>query len=191
MAGPAAALIPVDSSVQAGLKALTGDLVTFRGQIFRKVEHDVGGKKQAFLAPVDVEAHINPLGILLGGGVAALGVLALTIAWHGLNIPAPLGGAIELVPGIKDTSLGKDLSESYERWKLKRELKRQGAEIVESRTGLSQEEKDRILAEQIGDAECQLLSREWAKAKRRGDLDAAANFLKMAREKGCPWVNHI
>lgn len=192
MVGPETALVPVDRAVRAGLKALTGDLVTFRGQVFRLVEYETGeGEKHAFLAPVDVEVHVSPLTILLGLGAAAIGAVASTIAWNGLAIPAPLGGAIQLVPGIKDSALGKDLARWYERLAIARRIRASGGQVVESRTGLTPEEVEDVLQESIGDAECQLLNREWAIAKRQGRPDDAARFLQQAQEKGCPWVRKI
>ena len=154
---------------------------------------EVDGEK--VLIPVQVEANLDPFEVAKGlaVGVLAVGAAAVAgvVAWHGLDIPAPLGGAIELVPGIKDTGLGKDISRAYERWALRWRIRVSGGQVRESRTGLSSEEIETVIAEQIGDTECQLLNREWAKAKRRGDAENAANFLRMAREQGCPWVNQI
>lgn len=101
-------------------KAATGDLVTIRGRVYRQVQ-DPNNPKVQFLEPIDLEAHVNPVSILTGLGIGAIGALALTIAWHGLNIPSPLGGAIELVPGIKDTELGKNIAQTYTRYRQRKD----------------------------------------------------------------------
>lgn len=182
-----AALVPVTSEVKEAMKALTGDLVTLRGQVFRKVEYQVEGKTEVFLAPVDVEAHINPLGLLLGTAGAGLAVLLGVVAWHGVSLPGPFG-PIGLFLGLKDTTMGKDLSRGYERWMVKRRIRASGGEVVEARTGLTADEIQDALLESIGDTECQLLNREWQAAHRRGDKENADRFLQQARDGGCPWT---
>ena len=110
MAGPATALVPVDTTVREAMKALTGDLVTFRGQVFRKVEFQVGKEKQAFLAPVDVELHVNPMSLGLAAAGLGLAGLAAWVIWNGLSLPTPFG-AVNLFPGLKDSELGESIKE--------------------------------------------------------------------------------
>ena len=167
-------------------KAATGDLVTIRGRVFRQVQ-DPNHPEVKFLEPIDVEAHINPASILTGLGVGLLGVLFGTIAWHGLDIPAPLGGAIELVPGIKDTQLGKDINAAYERAKIMR----RGGQIRRSRIVASREETEEIIEATIGDTTCRLLNREYQKARRRGDQEDANRLLSQATERECPWIGQL
>ena len=112
MAGPAAALVPVTPAVQEAITALTGDLVTFRGQVFRKVEYEVEGEKVSFLAPVDLEVHVNPISIGLGIAGAAAAVVLGLIAWNGLALPS-LTGPVTVFSGLKGTELGKKLGEKY------------------------------------------------------------------------------
>ncbi len=172
------------------VESAKGDLLTIEGNVFRQIE-DPNDKKRKILVPVKVEAHVNLVSILGGLGAGFIGLLAATIAWHGVDVPSPLGGAIQLIPGIKDTGLGKDLSDSYERWKIRNRIRASGGVHRRARTGLTGEEATTVLEEQIGDTECQLLNREWAKARRRGDLENAARFRKMAEDKACPWIDQI
>ncbi len=184
MAGPAGEI------AKPLAKAATGDLVTIRGVIYRQVQ-DPNHPEVKFLEPIEVEAHVNPVSILTGLGIGAIGALALTIAWHGINIPSPLGGAIELAPGIKDTGFGKDMAASYERWKIRRRIRASGGVHRRARTGLTGEEAQEVLQENIGGVTCQLLNREWAKARRRGDQESADRFLQQAKDGDCPWVDQI
>ncbi len=172
------------------VESAKGDLLTIEGNVFRQIE-DPNDKKRKILVPVKVEAHVSPISLLGGLAAGLLGTLAATIAWHGINIPAPLGGAIELMPGIKDTTLGKDLSDSYDRWKTRRRIRTSGGVHRRARTGLTGDEIQTVLKESVGDTECQLLNREWAKARRRGDLENVARFRKMAEDKACPWIDQI
>lgn len=118
MAAPLAAtqaVIPVTKAVEAASKVLTGDLVVFRGKVHRKREVVFYGPDttpktgalrkhtQEILEPIDVELHINPVTIGLAGVGAGVVGLVGYVAWHGLSIPAPLGGAIGLIPGLKDS----------------------------------------------------------------------------------------
>ncbi len=182
MAGPAAALIPL-SGVKEATKVLTGDLITLRGQVFRVVEHKVGKKTEKFLAPVDVEAHVNPLSLALaGGGAGFLGLMAWVV-WNGLSLPAPFG-PVTLLRGLKDSEEWEWLKD----WWEKRTLR---GIPQPSRVGLTSEEIRALILEEIGDTECQLLNREWAKATRRGRSRDADRFLQQATTKGCPWIGQI
>ena len=170
--------LPVDlPEVPPGLSE---NLVELEGDIFRVVKD--GRKKR--LVPVRVRANLNPLNVAAAGIAALGGMLAATIAWHGVSVPGPLGGQFTLFKGFKETQLGRDINSWYERLKLRRS----GGEIVESLTGLTAEEKKKLIAEEVGDTECQLLAREHNKAKRAGRLMDAAEFKRQAVEKGCPWA---
>ena len=185
MRAPPGGLRIVTEIAGQAVEAATGDFLTIEGEVFRQVKDPETGK--VFLVPVKVEAHVNPASII--GGIAAglLGVLLGTVAWHGVSFPTALGGSVTLFKGVKDTQLGEDVNRWYERLKVRR----MGAEIVESRINLSQEEKQRVLEENIGDATCQLLNREWAKAHRRGDFESEARFLQQAKDGGCPWAKQF
>ncbi len=175
--------MPVTEAAKEVSKAVSNDIALFRTRI--DVETGKGRKKR--LTPEEAELHVNPVSIAVAAAAALLGTLAGTIAWHGINIPAPLGGAIELMPGIKDTQLGADLNRWYERQKLKR----MGANVVESRINLSEEEKALALEASIGDTNCQLLNREWQAAIRGGKVEDAASFLQRAKDGNCPWTRGL
>lgn len=110
------------------------------------------------------------------------GALAATIAWQGISIPVPFGAPIKVVDGMKDTGFGKDLNAWYERQKQLRRVKASGGVVVEAVTGAIEARED---------PECELLSREWAKAMRRGDMAAATRFITQANTKGCLWAKQV
>ena len=168
------------------IESASSDLLTIEGNVFRQVKDPETGK--IFLVPVKVEAHVNPVSILGGAAAGLFGILAATVAWHGLSIPSPLGGSITLFKGLKETTMGADLNRAYERAMIKRRIRASGGEVVESRTGLTSTEVQNILLTQIGDAECQLLNREWNAANRAGRTENADRFLDQARAGGCPWT---
>ena len=90
-------------------------------QFFREVEVGKGDTKQVVLVPVDVEFNLDPLELVKAAGIlgaiAVAGGVALHVIWNGLDIPAPLGGAIELVPGLKDSKFWKDQADRLtSRW---------------------------------------------------------------------------
>lgn len=143
---------------------------------------------------MDVELNLDPVEVAKGVALTALagGVafVAGVFAWHGLSLPGPTG-PITFVKGLKETTLGKDAARAYEKWAIKRRIRASGGEVVDSRTGLTQEEIQDALLENIGDTECQLLNREFQKARRNGRPDDAARFLEQATEQGCPWVKRV
>lgn len=205
MAAAAPALIPatigLKEALKEGAQVLTGDLVVFRGVVHRKREEVFYGpdrtpKTRALrkhtrevLEPVDVELHVNPLTLLVGTGAALVGAVGATIAWHGLKlgIPGIAASEVQVFRGLKDTLLGKDLTA----WYLKRRIIASGGTPVSAHTNLTPEEIQEVLETQVGDAECQLLNREWAKAHRAGRFAERDEFLRQARERGCPWVFQI
>ncbi len=162
---------------------MSENLVEIEGDIFRVVKD--GRKKR--LVPVRVRANLNPLNVAAAAGLALVGALAATVAWQGLKLPTPFG-EIVFFPGMKDTTFGADLNRAYERFMIKRRIEASGGEVVDSVVGLTQAEKDAALIENIGDATCLLLNREWNAAKRDRRPDDAAEFLRQAREGGCPWA---
>ena len=122
MAAAAPALIGAKEALQAGAKVLTGDLVVFRGVIHRKREEVFYGPDltptgrlrkhtREVLEPVDVEFHVNPLGIGLGAAALAAAGLIGIIAWNGVKVGLPLGGEVQIFPGLKDTTTGALISE--------------------------------------------------------------------------------
>ena len=197
--GAAAALIPAGEAAKEVSSVLTGDLVTIKGQVFRAIRRRVPTGEltptgrpamvtQEVLVPVDVEAHVNPLSIIIAAGVGLAGVLAGVVAWHGVRVGVPAVGEFSLFKGLKDTTMGRDLNRIYEKFMVARRIRASGGEVVEARTDLTPAEIEEVLLRVIGDAECQLLNREWAKAKRRGDTENAARFLQQAKDGGCPWA---
>ncbi len=161
-------------------KAVSNDIAVFRTRF--DVETGKGKKKR--LVPVEAELHVNPVSILFAAAAGLAGALFATVAWHGVSVPNPLGPPVVVVPGIKDTQFGKDVNRWYERQKARR----MGAEIVESRINLSDEEKRLVLEEQIGNTACQLLNREWQNALRQGRQEDAESLFRRAQEANCPWV---
>ena len=162
-------------------EAVSSDFLQIEGDVFRVVKE---GRKKA-LVPVRVRVGVNPLNLITAAAAGLAGVLAATVAWHGVRLPSPLGGDITIFPGLKDTQFGTDINRWYERSKVRRS----GGEIVESsKEVLTPEEIQDLLIEQIGDTTCQLLNREWQMAIRSGKTEEAARFLQQARDGGCPWA---
>ncbi len=93
--GPGVPLALAAKGAETAVSVLTGDLVVIRSTIPR-------GTKKNPLPPLEVEYHVNLASIGLGAiglGVAAIGG---AIAWYGLHAPAPLGGSVTVIPGIRD-----------------------------------------------------------------------------------------
>ena len=99
--------------MEAVSKALTGDLVVFRGKVHRAREHVFYGPDltptgrlrkhtQEILEPVEVEAHVNLLS--LGVGAVAVGAVGLAayLAWEGLTLGTPLG-PFRVINGLKES----------------------------------------------------------------------------------------
>lgn len=160
-------------------------------QFFREVEIGKGDTKQTVLVPIDVEANLDPLEIAKAAGVlgavAVAGGLVAYVAWNGLALPTPFG-AIEVIRGMKETPFWQAEAERARKALALRRAAQSGGELVESTTGLSAAEAEASIQSSIGDTECQLLNREWAKARRRGDSTSADRFFQQAKEKGCPWA---
>lgn len=91
---------------QGLVDALTGDLVVIEGQFFRKLKRRVptgkltkAGRPQMrsfeTLEPIDVSAHVNPLSLLLAGGVGVVGLgVGLWMLGLGVSVLTPENRAI-------------------------------------------------------------------------------------------------
>ncbi len=176
-------MVGEEIAIKAAEKA-SENIVEFEGDIFREVKQG----RRTVRVPVRVKVGINPLSLITAAAAGLAGVLAATVAWHGVSFPSPLGGSITLFKGLKETTFGSDLNRAYERIMVKRRIEASGGEIVDSITGLTQAEKDAALIQVIGDAECQLLNREWQAALRANRPDDAARLLDQAKMGACPWA---
>jgi len=122
MAAPLAAL-PI--AREAG-KAISQDLVVIAGKVYRQVKAPLlkdgkpvltkSGRQRMtrVLEPIDLELHVNPIGI--GVGILATGIASLGawVAWNGLSLPIPFGsGSITLLGGIKDSPQGDWLRDKW------------------------------------------------------------------------------
>jgi len=87
---------------------LSENLVEIEGNVFREVK--LGRKK--VLVPVKVKVGVNPLNLITAAAAGLAGVLAATVAWHGVSIPGPVG-SITLFQGVKDTGLGASLRKQF------------------------------------------------------------------------------
>ena len=83
----------VEPIVKEIREILTGDIVTFEGELFREVTLKVGRKKETRLVPIKYTARINALSIALGmGGIAlALALVGFGLWWSQLRLH-PLTG---------------------------------------------------------------------------------------------------
>ncbi len=143
---------------------------------------------------VEVEANLDPLEILKAAGVGVLvGGVALAagwLLWDGLAAPTPFGPA-QIFRGAKESPFWQAEAERARRAWYHRLIERSGGIPRDARTGLSAEEAAEVILGNIGDATCQLLNREWVKAKRQGRSSDTERFLQQARENECPWVDQI
>ncbi len=172
--------MPVEKAVEAVSKAVSNDIAVLRTRF--DVETGKGRKKR--LVPVEAELHVNPVSILFAAAAGLAGALFATVAWHGVSVPNPLGPPVVVVPGIKDTLLGKDLDEWYRLQRQLRRAKAAGGTVVTADPGADPS----VVVE---DPECTLLNREWAKALRRGDSFNADRFLAQAKAKSCLWADRV
>ncbi len=179
--------LPAEQVAEAASKAVSNDIAVLRTRF--DVETGKGRKKR--LVPVEAELHVNPVSILFAVAAGLAGALFATVAWHGVSVPNPLGPPVVVVPGIKDTALGKDLARGYEKRAIKRRIEASGGEVVEARVGLTPDEIQDVLLATIGDAECQLLNREWQNARRQGRQEDAESLFRRAQEANCPWVGKL
>ncbi len=147
---------------------LSENLVEVEGDVVRVVKD--GRKKRR--GPVRVRANLTPLNVAAAAGLALVGVLGATIAWHGVSFPGPLGGQFTIFKGLKETTLGADINAWYERRKI-REM---------------QNEQDKLRADlEADDDTCKLLHQDFQRAARRGDFEAEADAVRKAKERGCKW----
>ncbi len=153
-------------------KALTGDIVTAKTQFFREVEIGKGKGKQKVLVPVDIEAHLNPLSILLGGAALGVAAVASVIAWNGITLRA-LGGEFTLLKGLKDMPFFDRLATSA---RLKLSERARGGFVIDGRF-VANPTDDQICAE--------LRRRRDDTSRPREDRNRA---VKQAEQRGCEWA---
>ncbi len=91
------ALLPAAEEI---LQAVNNDLVVIDTKWYRK--RKIG--RQTVLEPIDIQFHVNPVSIAIGGAVGAVGLLAAVIAWNGIQLP--FGTAL---PGIGDSKYWRDV----------------------------------------------------------------------------------
>ncbi len=174
------ARVAVEAAEAAG-KAVSNDIAVFRTRF--DVETGKGRKKR--LTPVEAELHVNPVSILFAAAAGLAGALFAIVAWEGVSVPNPLGPPVVVVPGIKDTLLGKDLNEWYHLQRQLRRAKAAGGTLVTARPGADPQE---VI---VDEAECLLLNKEWVTAIRRGDTFNADRFLAQAKAKNCLWADRV
>lgn len=106
------ALGAAQAAAASAERLLTTPIVTLGGQHFRVHEVKVGRRKECILTPIDWKLNVNLLNLGLGAiavGVAAVGAL---FAWNGIATGGLTNrAAIQILPGLKDNSLGKHLVE--------------------------------------------------------------------------------
>jgi len=199
MAGPLA----LAGLSRAG-KAVTNDLVVVEGRWFRKVRSRVtvtddqgrplrtkkGRVRKTtleVLEPVDVEAHVNPVGI--GLGVLALGVAAVgaAIVWNGITVAAPLIGPVKMLPGLKESPRGQRLAELFDR---RFPILSGDPSTLPPRTddtviidGETRPPGDYTKVEW-----CAELQRRYGEARAARNYTDARRWILKAREEGCPWA---
>ncbi len=155
------------------------NLVEIEGNVFREVK--LGRKK--VLVPVKVKVGLNPLNVATAGLMALAGALGATIAWHGMSLPVPTGGAITFFKGIKETSFGADLNAAYERFKARNAVEAlTGTELVEAIIE-GQDVAPGPFCDQARQTYGRLLSMQRA-------TDAAL-VLAEAQKRTCQWVNEL
>ena len=103
----------VSKVVEKAGEVLTGDIIVIRGKVYRRVALGSKAKDGFMLEPVDVEAHLNPIGIGIGLAGAALAALLGIIAWKGVKINLPLGGGYE-IGGLKDALAEREQEKEQE-----------------------------------------------------------------------------
>ena len=136
---PATALVPVTKAVREAVRPLTADLVVFRGQVFREREETVYGPDltpktkqprkhtRKVLEPVDVELHVNALGVgILGIGAIAAGI-AGWLLWDGIA-----GPGFQIFRGLKTSPYWRDQAANTRRCGELRTLIRQRRDIKKS-----------------------------------------------------------
>jgi len=168
------AVVPVTKAVQEALKPLTADLVIFRGKVFREREEVVYGpdltpKTKALrkhtrkvLEPVDLEVHVNALGVgIVGVGAIAAGI-AGWLLWDGIA-----GPGFQIFRGAKTSPFWQEQ-----------------AARLQGRIETRQEEKKQEQEEKQNEA-CRVLQATFnAEANQRfRDL-----IRSEARKQGCAWA---
>ena len=88
------AKVAADKGTAVVKDVLTGDIAVVRVSYPR-------GTKRKPLPPVEVEYHVNLVGIGLGAFLLALGAIAVGIAWNGIQT---FGGGLR---GLKDSAPGR------------------------------------------------------------------------------------
>ncbi len=169
------AAAPIVASKAAGdvAKALTGEIVRIDTQYFRIQEIGKGKNKQEILISIDVEVHVNPLGILLGVGALAATAIAATIAWNGVKVTGPLGAEVQVIKGLKDIPFFERLATSA---RLRLSERQRGGYIIDGE----------FVADPTDDQICEELRRRRDDTSRpREDRNRA---VKQAEQRGCAWA---
>jgi hypothetical protein len=114
---PIGAISPTALGQVAKTKSiLTGDLVVIHGHIYRKIKSRAATGKTTktgrpqyktveVLDPIDIEGHVNPMSLMIGGIALAGAALFAAIAWYGVKVPTLLG-EVTVIHGVKDNILG-------------------------------------------------------------------------------------
>ncbi len=91
------------------------------------------------LVPIRVKVGISPVSLITAAAAGLAGILAATVAWHGVSFPGfPGTPSITLFRGLKQTSLGRDLNRAYENYQskqLSKQLLMFPARCADAKTG--------------------------------------------------------
>jgi hypothetical protein len=93
-----AAPLVVASAAEKVVQAVSNDIVVLEGKVYRTVK--IGRKK--VLEPVDVQLHVNPVGIGAGILATAIGLFAADVAWNGIHFGLP-GLEFDIIKGLKES----------------------------------------------------------------------------------------
>ncbi len=158
-------------------KALSGDIVRIDTQYFRTQTIGKGKGKREILVPINIEAHVNPAGLLMAGAVGLVGALAGVIAWNGISVPGPLGGEIVLLKGLKDTGLGEDLNARYQAARQDRIDRRTKAGIYATDP-----------TTRVDEFSCEDLKAKAGRSYSAGRISEGDFWRDIARLQGCEWA---
>ncbi len=166
-------------------RALGGDIVRIDTQYFRTQTFGKGKNKQDILIPINVEAHVNPLGIFMGAAALGIAALGSVIAWNGITFRA-LGGEFTLLEGLKDTLPGKDLAAYYERKRAERITAwehKKAKEAVQRAIDLGQIDPDLFSTETC--------TRLQALYNAETNPIMLSSFIRAAQKEGCEWAAEL
>lgn len=180
-------------------KILTGDIVVIRTERFHPQAVVLEDRKKPvqMIRKTSKEWHVNPVTIGIGAIGAAIAGFVAMMAWQGVTISSGLGNKTQIAPGVKDTRIGKKISEGGILNGLVSSIEDAINGVLVDYSGLygstpyGPGNTEPPPGTEGPPAMCATLQQRYLDARAQNAYTDAARALYQAKNQGCTWAKNL